>query len=171
MLGLGKTRTAGARAAASRTRREVIYQRHAAALYQQALLMLDDSAVAQNVVCDAIIDECALVPAHEHDEDETRYRLAQSVFRHCQELAAGPARHRRLPQRPSLGSVGRIDPGGILSEKERAALGLVLCGGLEYVQASTVLRIGPYEMADLLRTVMRRLAISPTAVAGHGDQI
>jgi hypothetical protein len=168
---LGKTRTAGARAAASRARKEVIYQRHAAALYQQALLMLDDSAVAQNVVCDAIIEECALVPAPEHDEDETRYRLAQSVLRHCQELAAGPARHRRLPQRPSLGSVGRIDPGRILSEKERAALGLVLCGGLEYVQASTVLRIGPHEMAELLRTVMLRLAISPAAVAGGGDQI
>jgi hypothetical protein len=47
----------------------------------------------------------------------------------------------------------------------------VLCGGLEYFQASTVLRIGPHEMADLLRTVMPRLAISPAAVAGNADQM
>src|ERR1700683_3249503 len=177
MLGLGKTRTADAPATASRARREVIYQRHAAALYRQALLMLDDSALAENVVCDVIVDECALVPAQEQGEGETRYRLARSVFRRCQQLAAGPARHRRLPQRPSLGVVGGPDPGGILSEEERSALGLVLCGGLGagegrgYVDASTVLRIGPHDMADLLRTVMRKLAISPAAVAGDGNQV
>lgn len=170
MIGSGKTRTVGTPAATSRARGEVIYQRHAAALYGQALLMLDDSALAENVVCDAIVDDCALVPAQEHGEDQTRFRLAQSVFRRCQHLAADPARHRRLPQRPSSGMVGCIDPGGILSEKERGALGLVLCGGLGYVQASTVLRIGPHDMADLLRTVMRRLAISPAADAGEGDQ-
>lgn len=171
MLGSGKTRTAGAPAAASRARREVIYQRHGAALHRQALLMLDDSALAENVVCDVIVDECALVPAQEQGEDETRYRLARSVFRRCQQVAAGPARRRRLPQRPSLGVAGGMDPGGILSEKERSALGLVLCGGLGYVEASTVLRIGPHDMADLLRTVMRKLAISPAASAGDSDQV
>ena len=104
MRGLGKTRAAGAPAAASRARREVIYQRHAAALYRQALLMLDDPALAESVVCDVIVDECELVPAQEHGEDEARYRLAQSVFRRCQQLAAGPGRHRRLPQRPARAS-------------------------------------------------------------------
>jgi hypothetical protein len=171
MLGLGKTRTAGGPAAASQVRSEVIYQRHAAALYRQALLMLDDSARAENVVCDAIVAECALALDQEQGEDETRYRLAESVFRRCQQLAAGPARPRRLPQRPSVGVVGGMDPGGILSEKERGALGLVLCGGLGYVEASTVLRIGPHDMAGLLLTVMRKLAISPAAVAGDGDQV
>jgi hypothetical protein len=156
-------------ATASRARKQVIYQRHAAALYRQALLMLDDSALAEGVVCDVIVDECALVPAQEHGEGETRYRLARSVFRRCQQLAAGPARQdRRRPQRPSLGVARGIDPGGILSEKERGALGLVLCGGLGYVQASTVLGIGPHDMAALLRTTMRRLAISPAA--GDDDQ-
>jgi hypothetical protein len=53
-----------------------------------------------------------------------------------------------------------------LSEKERGALGLVLFGGLGYVQASTVLGIGPRDMAALLRTVMSRLAISSAAAAG-----
>jgi hypothetical protein len=161
MIGSGQTRTPGAPGVASRARSEVIYQRHAAALYRQALLMLDDSTLAENVVCDAIVDESAVVPAQGQGEDETRYRLAQSVFRRCQQLAAGRARHRRRPQRPALGVVGGMDPRGILSEKERSALGLVLCGGLGYVEASTVLRIGPHDMADLLRTVMRKLAISP----------
>ena len=169
MLGLGKTGAVGVPATASRTRRQVIYQRHAAALYRQALLMLDDSALAEGVVCDVIIDECALVPAREHGEDATRYRLARSVFRRCQQLAAGPARQdRRPPQRPSLSVARGIDPDGILSENERGALGLVLCGGLGYVQASTALGIDAHDMAALLRTTMRRLAISPAA--GDGDQ-
>jgi hypothetical protein len=60
MLGLGKTRTAGTPATASRARREVIYQHLATALYRQALLTLGDSVLAENVVCDAIVDECAL---------------------------------------------------------------------------------------------------------------
>jgi hypothetical protein len=169
MLGLGRTGAVGVPATASRVRKQVVYQRHAAALYRQALLMLDDSALAEGVVCDVIVDECALVPAQEHGEGETRYRLARSVFRRCQQLAAGPAQQdRRRPQRPSLSVARGIDPGGILSEKERGALGLVLCGGLGYVQASTVLGIGPHDMAALLRTTMRRLAISPAA--GDGDQ-
>lgn len=169
MLGLGRTGAVGVPATASRARKQVIYQRHAAALYRQALLMLDDSALAEGVVCDVIVDECALVPAQEHGEGETRYRLARSVFRRCQQLAAGPARQdRRRSQRPSLSVARGIDPGGILSEKERGALGLVLCGGLGYVQASTVLGIGPHDMAALLRTTMRRLATSPAA--GDGDQ-
>jgi hypothetical protein len=167
MLGLGKTGAAGALATASRARSQAIYQHHAAALYRQALLMLADSALAEDVVCAAIVDECALVPAQKHGEDETRYRLAQSVFRRCQQLAARPGRQDRRPrQQSSLGVYGCVDPGGILSEKERGALGLVLFGGLGYVQASTVLGIGPRDMAALLRTVMSRLAISSAAAAG-----
>ena len=161
MLGLGKTGAVGALATASRACRQVIYQHHAAALYRQALLMLRDSALAEDVVRDAIVDECALVPAQEHGEDETRYRLAQSVFRRCQQLAADPGRQdRRPPQQPSLSVDGCVDPGGILTEKERGALGLVIFGGLGYVQASTVLGIGPRDTAALLRTAMGRLAIS-----------
>jgi hypothetical protein len=170
MLGSGKTGAVGALAAASRAREQAVYQRHAPALYRQALLMLDDSALAEDVVCDVIVDECALVPAQEHGEDETRFRLAQSVFRRCQQLAARPARQdRRSPQQPSLGIAACIAPGGILNEKERGALGLVLCGGLGYVQASTVLRIGPHDMAALLGTIMRRLTIS--SADGDGDQV
>jgi hypothetical protein len=167
MLGSGKTGATGALATASRARRQVIYQQYAAALYRQALLMLADSAPAQDVVCDAIVDECALVPAQEHSEDEIRYRLVQSVFRRCQRLTADPGRpDRRPPRGPSLGVDDSVDPGGILSEEERGALGLVIFGGLGYVQASTVLGIGPRDTAALLRSAMGRLAISSAADAG-----
>lgn len=44
--------------------------------------------------------------------------------------------------------------GGLLSAKERGALGLVLIGGLGYVRASSVLGIRPRDMAALLRTAL-----------------
>lgn len=168
MLGLGKAGEAGARATASPARGQIIYQRYTAALYRQALLMLgDDSAQAESVVRDVIVDECTLVPGQGRGKDETRYRLAQSVFRRCQQPAAGLGRQDRFrAQRPSRRVAGCIDPGGILSEQERGALGLVLFGGLEYVQASTVLGIGPDHAAALLRTAMRRLATSSTSADG-----
>ena len=167
MLRLGKTGPVGAPAPPGPDRSQVIYQRHAAALYRQALLMLGDLALAEDVVCDVIAGECVLVPAQGHAEDETRYRLVHSVFRRCQQLAADPGRPDRCPpQWPSQSVAGCVDPGGILSEKERGALGLVLFGGLGYVQASAVLGISPRDAAALLRTVMGRLAISSAAAAG-----
>ncbi len=167
MLRLGKTGAVGAPAPPGPDRGQVIYQRHAAALYRQALLMLGDLALAEEVVCDVIIGECVLVPAQGHGEDETRYRLVQSVFRRCQQLAADPGRPDRCPlQWPSQSVAGCADPGGILSEKERAAIGLVLFGGLGYVQASAVLGISPRDAAALLRTGMGRLAIPSAAAAG-----
>lgn len=60
MLGLGKTVAVRASATASSARSQDIYQSYAAVLYRQALLTLDDSALAENVVCDAIVNERAL---------------------------------------------------------------------------------------------------------------
>ncbi|MFY9933843.1 MAG: hypothetical protein WAK82_38135 [Streptosporangiaceae bacterium] len=173
MLGLDKAGEAGARATASPTRGQIVYQRYAPALYRQALLMLaDDPALAESVVCDVIVDECALSGGHGHSEDETRYRLTQSVFRRCQQSAACPGRRGGRPiQRPSAGVAARVDPDGILSDKERGALGLVLFGGLEYVQVSTVLGIGPGETAALLRAAMRRLGTPSPAATVAGDPI
>ena len=37
-----------------------IYQRYAAALYRQALLTVDDSALAEHAVCDVLVNERAL---------------------------------------------------------------------------------------------------------------
>ncbi len=160
MLGSGKTETRGTRATAGVARRKLIYQRHAAALYRQALLMLGDPALAENVVCDVIADELTPSRRGGSGEDEIRYRLVQSVFQRCRRLDALRA------QRPPRGNGDRIDPGGKLSETERGALGLVLCGGLGYVQASTVLGIGEYDMAALLRSALRRLATSSAAAGG-----
>jgi hypothetical protein len=90
MLGLGKTGAVRASATASSARSQDIYQRYAAALYRQALLALDDSAVAEHVVCDAIVNERALAAMPGRGEDDTRYRLAESVLRRCRQLIVGP---------------------------------------------------------------------------------
>jgi hypothetical protein len=173
MLGLDKAGEAGARATASPARGQMIYRRYAPALYRQALLMLaDDPALAESVVRDAIVDECGLSPGNGRGEDETRYRLTQSVFRRCQRPPASPGRQGRRPRlRPAGGVAARIDPDGILSDKERGALGLVLFGGLQYAQVSTVLGIGSQDTAALLRTAMHRLATPSPAAAVDGDQI
>jgi hypothetical protein len=137
-----------------------IYDRYASGLYRQALLTLDDAHLAEQVVCDVLVDECTRTPAPGGDEDNATYRLAVSAYRHCRELA-GPARQDRRPgQRPSGRVAGCIDPGGLLSGKERGGLGLVLFGGLRYVQASRELGISASDMAALLHAVLHRLTAS-----------
>ena len=72
-----------------------IYDRYACGLYRQALLTLDDAHRAEQVVCDVLVDECTRTPAPGGDEDHASYRLAVSAYRHCRELAGGPARQDR----------------------------------------------------------------------------
>jgi hypothetical protein len=60
MLGLGKTGTVRASATASSARSQDIYQRYAAVLYRQALLTLDDSALAEHAACAPVVNESAL---------------------------------------------------------------------------------------------------------------
>jgi hypothetical protein len=167
MLGLGKSGTVRGCATGSpaRSRGADLYDRYAAGLYRQALLALGDPAAAEQVVCEVIAGECALVSAPGHGEDDTRYRLAQSAFLRCQALAAAaPEQQDRHPgQRSSVHAAGPADPGGLLSRTERGALGLVLFGGLGYARASTVLGIRPRDMAALLRTALLRLAASSAA--------
>ena len=74
MLGLGTTGRVRASAAASSPQCRDIYQRYAATLYRQALLTHHDSALAEQVVCDVIVNECALALLPEHGEDDVRYR-------------------------------------------------------------------------------------------------
>jgi hypothetical protein len=149
---------------ATSSRDSDIYQRYATRLYRQAFLTLGDAALAEHVVRDVIVDECALAPAPGSGEGDTPRRLAESVFRRCQQLAADPAWRHRLPAPRLPGDVaGGLDPGGLLSAKERGALGLVVIGGLGYVRASSVLGIRPRDMAALLRTALLRLGTSPSA--------
>ena len=171
MRGFGKTGTVRAPAMASTdySRAAQIYDHYGVGLYGQALLALGDPALAEHVVCDVIIDECALFPPRGRGEANARHRLAESAFRRCQQLAAG---HSRTPDRPpSAGVADCIDPGGLLSGTERGALGLVLFGGLEYVRASKVVGIRPRDMAALLHAVLRRLTTPSAGAAEGGRQV
>jgi hypothetical protein len=75
MLGLGKTGTVRASGTASSARSQDVYHGYAAALYLQALLTPDDPALAEHVVCDAVVNECALAAMPGRGEDQARYRL------------------------------------------------------------------------------------------------
>jgi hypothetical protein len=169
MLGLGKIGgvRGGVTVSSVPGRSAQVYDRYAAGLYRQALLTLGDEAVAEQVVCDVIAGECALAPAPGYGQDDTRYRLAESAFWRCQELAAAPARQDRRPgQRLAVNAVGPAEPGGLLNRTELGALGLVVFGGLGYVRASTVLGISPRDMAALLRSALLRLTTSSAALDG-----
>jgi hypothetical protein len=84
MLGLVKNGTVGVFARASSARSRDIYRRYATGLYLQAFLTPGDSALAEHVTREVLVDECALAPV-----------------------------------------AGQGDPGGLLSEMERGALGRV----------------------------------------------
>ena len=104
MLGSDQTGTVRAHAAASSPRSQDIYQRYAAGLYRQALLNLDDPALAEYDVRDVIVNERALARVPECGEDDARYRLAQLVSRRCQQLVAGAAQQARPGQGPAGGA-------------------------------------------------------------------
>ena len=99
MLGLTKTGAVRSPDADGSARSRDIYQHYAVALYRQALyrqaLMPHDSAWAENVVCDVIVNERALALVPEPGEHDARYRLAELVFRRCQQLVAGPVQQAR----------------------------------------------------------------------------
>jgi hypothetical protein len=170
MLGLGKTGRGDAPAVRAAHCRD-IYHHHAAALYRQALLMLGDPARAESVACEVIADECALAPVPGRSEDEARHRLAAAVFQSCQQQATRREQQDRVPRpRSSPGVASPLDPGGLLSEQERGALGLVLMGGIGYADASAVLGVRPREVAALVRTALLTLAPPAAATTGPGDQ-
>jgi hypothetical protein len=81
MLGSGKTGAVRAFVTASspRSRDADLYRRYAAGLYRQALLTRGDPALAEHVVCDVIVNECALARMPERGEDDERYRLSEAV--------------------------------------------------------------------------------------------
>jgi hypothetical protein len=163
MLGFGGVSPAYASATvnAPRIRDADIYDRHAAGLYRQALLTLGDAGMAAQVVSDVIVAECTRIPEAAGDGDEASCRLPVSAYRRCQELASELGWLDRPPRRRVAEGVGGcIDRGWLLSRKERGALGLVLFGGLGYVQASHEAAISPLLMAALLHAVLHRLTTS-----------
>jgi hypothetical protein len=103
-----------------------IHHGYASGLYRQAFLTLGDTALAVRVVSDVIADGCAPASARGYGEDDVRYRLAESVFRRCQQLASDPARRDGRPVPPPGDVSGRVGPGGFLSEQERGRSGWCL---------------------------------------------
>jgi hypothetical protein len=80
MLGLGTTGTVRASAASSSGRSRDIYRRYAVALYMQALLTVDDPALAERVVYDVAVNECALALVPERGEDDARHRRVPGIY-------------------------------------------------------------------------------------------
>ena len=103
-----------------------IHHGYASGLYRQAFLTLGDTALAVRVVSDVIADGRAPASARGYGEDDVRYRLAESVFRRCQQLASDPARRDGRPVPPPGDVSGRVGPGGFLSEQERGRSGWCL---------------------------------------------
>jgi hypothetical protein len=138
-----------------------IYDCHAATVYGQALLMLDDERLARRVAREVIVSECAMPPAARRDSGRVTARLAVLTMRRCQELKDGRARRPR-EDRAALGRhardrLGPQDPQAM----EQALLGLVLFGGLGYREAARELAISPPTAAAMLRSALIRLGTSP----------
>jgi hypothetical protein len=136
-----------------------IYDRHGAALYRQALFMLDDERLAGQVAHDAIVAECAVHAMSPDDADEVPGRLAASVLWRCQELMAGDAGQ---DSRPAQRRPDSRDPG---EGEQRALLGLVFFGGMKYREAARELEISPSRAAALLRTALITQASPPALSA------
>jgi hypothetical protein len=135
-----------------------IYDRHAATVYRQALLMLDDERLARRVAREVIVAECALPPASPRDSGRVSARLAVSTMRRCQELKDGRTpEDRAAPGRHARGRPGPQDP----QAGEQALLGLVLFGGMGYREAARELAISPPTAAAMLRSALIRLGTSP----------
>jgi len=154
-----------------RDRAAEVYDRHAVAVYRQALLMLADEDMAGQVACDVITGECARAAAAPGDQDSASRRLAMSVLRRCQELLDSRARQDRAGRRrPARRDAGRHS----LRGSERALLGLVLFGGLGYREAARALAIRPSRAAAVVRAALSRAASSPAhrpdAAAGTCDR-
>jgi hypothetical protein len=79
MLGLGKTGTVRASAAAGSGRSRDTYRRYAVALYTQALLTADDPALAEQVVCNVAVNECALALVPGRGEGDARRRRGPGI--------------------------------------------------------------------------------------------
>jgi len=158
MYGSAKNAVTGAAIPASPAgnRDTEIYDRHAAAVYRQALLMLDDESLAGQVACEVIAAECAASAESPGDPDRVSGRLAVSALRRCQKLIAG--RDRVSRRWLARGRSRAQDPDG----RERAVLGLVLFGGMEYREAARELAISPSGAAAMLRSALITLAGSPT---------
>jgi hypothetical protein len=80
MLGLSKTGTVRPSGSASPAPGRDIYRRYAVALYRQALLTVDDSALADQAVYDVIVNEYALALVPQHGEEKARHHGLLGIY-------------------------------------------------------------------------------------------
>jgi hypothetical protein len=93
-----------------------------------------------------------------------RRTVAVSAYRRCRELNAAHECHDHPAARRQAGTLARCAGPVRLSRQERCALGLVLCGGVGYVEASRELVISPPDLAALLRAVLHKLTAVGTSL-------
>jgi DNA-binding CsgD family transcriptional regulator len=132
-----------------------IYDRYADSLYRQALLTLEDCALAEQVVSDIVVGECVQAAAAVRGQDPAR-RMAVSAYWRCMDLAASPARAPGASVRRAADCTGLAG----LSVRERGTLGLVVFGGLGYRQVARELRISASDVATLLRAALGKAAVA-----------
>ena len=128
-----------------------VYDRHAPAVFRQALLMLDDDGLAEQVAGDVLTAECALPAVPADDADLMSRRLAASTLRRCQELTADPAREGHASRRRTGCTCPAVEG---IGSGQRALLGLVLFGGMGYREAARELAISPSRAAVMLRDAL-----------------
>ena len=110
MLGSSKTGAVRAfvTAGSTRSRDADLYRRYAAGLYRQALLTRGDSALAEHVVYDVIVNERALAAMPERGENGARYRrdlaaLWRAVMRRLASSSAAVAEDGSQERRRAAG--------------------------------------------------------------------
>jgi hypothetical protein len=141
--------------------------RHAAGLYQQALLTLGDEDLAEHVVMSVIVDECIRSGAAGGSARGAARRLAVSTYWRCQEMAGRPAERSRPAVRLApAGPPGR-GGAGALSVRERGALGLVLFGGLRCAEASRELAMPARDLAAILHALTARVTLMNSPPEGE----
>ena len=103
MLGSGKTGAVRTRVTdgSARSRDADLYRRYAVGLYRQALRSRSDPALAEQVVRDAVVNDCALARIAERGEDDARYRRTESVLRRCRQVGRRAVAIVRGTWRPS----------------------------------------------------------------------
>jgi hypothetical protein len=139
-------------------RAAAIYDRHAPGLYQQALLALDDQAMAEQVVCDVVVAECARFGTAEIDTAVAGRRLAMAAYWRCLELAGVRAQHVPAALRHAR---GHGSAGGAAARdrclRERGALALVLFGGPGCYEALQEAAASSAELARTMNAALVRL--------------
>lgn len=152
--------TAGSHVAVggSADRYAAIYDRYATGLYRQAFYALGDTRLAEQVLCEVIVAECARPPGRKAITARDGQRLAIAVYRSCQDLAGGYACPDQLARRRQEAGAVPEEPDSPLTASEHDALGLVLFGKLDYRQVGAELGVSRAVVATLLLGALRKLA-------------